>query len=78
MLPFIAGAVIGAAAVVVYNKNDKIKNTIDNSAKKVKKVAGEGFEKTKEFAKDAKATVSEKVDSLKSKDKEPIVEAKGE
>lgn len=79
MLPFIAGAVVGAAAVITYNKSDKIKNSIDNSAKKVKEIAECGLEKTKEFAKDTKATVDQKVECLKSKEKEPdVAEAKGE
>ncbi|MDC7243521.1 MAG: YtxH domain-containing protein [Sphaerochaetaceae bacterium] len=78
MLPFIAGAVIGAGAVVAYNKSDKIKNSIDSGAKKVKKVATEGFEITKEKAKDIKASVNDKVESIKSKDKKIASEAKAE
>lgn len=79
MLPFIAGAIVGAAAVVVYNKNESVRNTIDSGAKKVKGLAQEGLEKSKELAKDVKATVEDKVESIKSKDKEQeIAQAKGE
>jgi len=79
MLPFIVGAVVGAAGVVVYNKNEKVKSAIDSNVKKVKTFAEEGFEKSKELAKDVKATVEEKVESIKSKEKEPkVAEQKGE
>lgn len=69
MLPFIAGAVVGAAAVIVYNKNEAVKNTIDSSAKKVKTLAEGGLEKSKEIAKDVKSTAEEKIQSLKTKEK---------
>ena len=79
MLPFIAGAVVGAAAVIAYNKSDKLKEGIDTGAKKVKTLAEEGFEKTKELAKDVKATVEDKVDKLKSKEADAkVAEVKGE
>ena len=46
--------------------------------KKAKEFAEEGFEKTKELTKDVKATVSEKVESIKSKKKDENLEQKGE
>lgn len=67
MLPFIAGIAVGAVAVVAYNKNDKIKSAVGQGLEKAKDMATEASEKTKEIACDVKATVSEKVESLKSK-----------
>ncbi|QCD44999.1 hypothetical protein [Campylobacter mucosalis] len=46
MLPFIAGAALGALAVVAYNKKDKL---IDLS----KEFAKDGLEKSKKLAKDS-------------------------
>jgi len=67
MLPFVAGIAAGAVAVVAYNNNKKIKAGVKTGAKKVKEIADE-----------VKTTVSEKVDCLKSKDKEEniVVEEK--
>lgn len=67
MLPFIAGVAAGAVAVVAFNNNKKIRKTVNQSAKKAKEIAKEGYEKTKEFAGDIKETVSEKIDCLKAK-----------
>lgn len=78
MLPFIAGVAAGAIAVVAYNNNDKIKKSVNEGAKKAKTLAESGFEKSKELAKDVKATVSEKVESIKSKKCETQSETKGE
>ncbi|XOB63016.1 hypothetical protein ACMC56_04225 [Campylobacterota bacterium DY0563] len=78
MLPFIAGVAAGAVAVVAYNNNKEIRDGVKTGAKKAKQFAEEGFEKTKELTKDVKATVSEKVETLKSKKKEEITEDKGE
>ncbi len=66
MLPFIAGIAAGAVAVVAYNNNKEIRQGINKGAKKVKKAAESGYEKTKEIAGDVKATVGEKIDCLKS------------
>lgn len=74
MLPFIAGLAAGAVAVVAYNNNKKIRKTVDKGAKKAKEAAQSGYEKTKEFAGDVKATVEEKMECLKSK-KEPQEES---
>lgn len=73
MLPFVAGLAAGAVAVVAYNNNKKIRKSVKSGAKKVQEVASSSFEKTKELAGDVKATVSEKVDCLKSKGKEEAV-----
>lgn len=82
MLPFIAGAVVGAAAVIVYNKNETVKNTIDSSAKKVKTLAEDGLEKSKEMVKDVKNTAEEKIQALKKEKEADVVketvEEKGE
>lgn len=79
MLPFIAGIAAGAVAVVAYNNNKEIRQGINKGAKKLKKVAESGYEKTKEIAGDVKATVEEKMDCLKGSKEDPKkVEAKEE
>lgn len=67
MLPFIVGLATGATAVVAYNNNKKIKESVDTGAKKVQELAESGYEKTKEVAADIKASVGEKIDNLKAK-----------
>ena len=74
MLPFIAGVAAGAVAVVAYNNNKKIRKNVKQGAKKAQEIAQEGYEKTKEFAGDVKATVSEKIDCLKPKKTEDKTE----
>jgi len=70
MLPFIAGVAAGAAVVVAINNKKKIKKAVSEGAKKVQDYAEKGYEKSKEFAGEVKATVSEKVECIKSKGKE--------
>jgi len=70
MLPFIAGVATGAAVVIAINNNKKIKKAVRDGAKKVQDYAEKGYEKSKEFASEIKATVSEKVECIKSKGKE--------
>ncbi len=48
MLPFIAGIATGAIAVIAYRNSDKIKTKVEKGACSVKKLAQEGFEKSKE------------------------------
>lgn len=60
MLPFIAGAVIGAGVVVAIQKRKAIKENMI-----------EGAKKAQEMAKDVSQTVSKKVDNLTKKDEEP-------
>lgn len=67
MIHFIAGIAIGAVSVVAYNKNKDIKKNVDKGIDKVKEVAETSYAKTKEFTNDVKATVSEKINCLKSK-----------
>ena len=71
MLPFIAGVAAGAVAVIAINNNKKLRKTVNQGTKKAKEMAQDSYEKTKEFASDIKATVSEKVDCLKSKKESP-------
>lgn len=79
MIHFIAGIAIGAVSVVAYNNSKEIKEGVNKGVDKVKEVAETSYEKTKEFTNDVKATVSEKVDCLKSKKKddsqEELIEA---
>jgi|GEM_PF-797325 len=70
MLPFIAGVATGAAVVIAINNKKKIKKAVSESAKKMQDYAEKGYEKSKEFAGEVKAIVSEKVECIKSKGKE--------
>ncbi len=56
MLPFIAGLAVGVGAVVAYNNKDKLKE-----------MANDGFEKSKEFAKDIKDSADGAMDCVKEK-----------
>lgn len=67
MLPFIIGAAAGAAFVLVFNNKKQIEKQIVKGAVKAKEIASGSLAKAKEFASDAKETLSEKVECLKSK-----------
>lgn len=49
-LPFIAGAALGALAVVAFNKREKIFDIAKDGFEKGKEAAEEGLEKGKKFA----------------------------
>ena len=63
MLPFIAGIAAGALAVVAVNNKKEIKEKVVQGATKVK-----------EKATDVKKTITNKVDSLKTKDEPTVTE----
>ncbi|MFA5704176.1 MAG: hypothetical protein WC982_11750 [Advenella sp.] len=48
MIPFVIGAIVGAAAVVAVNNNEKIKKQVTDGAKKIKDAALDGASKIKE------------------------------
>ncbi len=56
MLPFVAGIVVGAAAVVAYNNKKEFKEAVDK-----------GLDKTKDMANDIKQTASSTVECVKQK-----------
>ncbi len=63
MIQFLVGIVVGAAATVVYNKNEKVRDGVKESGECIKKYATQGYEKSKELANEAK----QKFDELKEK-----------
>ena len=66
-LPLLLGIVIGAGAVIAYNKSDKLKAKGD-----------ELFEKSKELASDAYGVAKEKTQELKDKVEQKIATCKDE
>ncbi|PID47873.1 MAG: hypothetical protein CR967_02680 [Proteobacteria bacterium] len=58
-LPFVAGVLIGAGAVIAYNNKKELKEAVDT-----------GFQKTKEMAEDLKKTATSTADCVKEKLKE--------
>lgn len=60
-LPLLAGIVVGSLTVIALNNKNEIKDKVSSSAKKVKKVAETGLEKTKEMANSVKETAKEKL-----------------
>ncbi|MDY0364553.1 MAG: hypothetical protein RBQ81_01680 [Arcobacteraceae bacterium] len=67
MLPFIAGAVAGAVAVLAFNNKKQIEKSLVKSASKAKKIASSGYEKVKDIAVETKDKIEDKVECLKSK-----------
>lgn len=67
MLPFIAGAVAGAAVVLAFNNKKQIEKGLAKGAVKAKELASQGYEKVKDIASDAKDTLEDKVECLKTK-----------
>ena len=59
MLPFIAGVAAGVTAILVFNNK-----------KQIEKALFKGAAKAKEIATEAKESIAQKVDCLKSKDEE--------
>ncbi len=78
-LPFILGIAVGAAAVVAFNKSDKLKDALGSGVDKTKEIAACGFEKTKDVAADVKDTLNSTVDCIKEKKskEEPSIETAG-
>ncbi len=60
-LPLLAGVAVGSLAVVIYNNKKDIKGRVSSYASKAKDIAKTSFEKTKEFAKDSKKSVQDKI-----------------
>ena len=69
-LPLLVGIAVGSLAVVAFNNKKEIKDKVVSCTSKVKDVAKTSFDKTKEFAKESKESVKEKLDCIKSKEKE--------
>ncbi|MDY0321206.1 MAG: hypothetical protein RBR23_05670 [Arcobacteraceae bacterium] len=67
MLPFIAGAAVGAAVVLAFNNKKQIEKSLAKGAVKAKELASQGYEKVKDIASDAKDTIEDKVECLKTK-----------
>jgi hypothetical protein len=72
-LPLLAGIAVGSLAVLAFNNKKEIKEKVTSCATQAKEVAKTGYDKTKEFAKDSKESVQEKLDCIKSKDKKEVV-----
>ena len=56
-LPFILGLVVGAGAVLAFDKNDKIKETLQSGFDKTKEFAEFGLEKTKDMVDEVKCSM---------------------
>lgn len=67
MLPFIAGAVAGAAVVLAFNNKKQIEKSLAKGAVKAKELASQGYEKVKVKASEAKEIIEDKVECIKSK-----------
>lgn len=67
-LPLLTGIAIGSLAVIAFNNKKEIKERVVSCASKAKDLAKTSFKKSKEYAKDAKDSVIEKIDSMKSKE----------
>lgn len=71
-LPLLAGIAVGSLAVLAFNNKKEIKEKVTSCATKAKEIAKTSIDKTKEFAKESKESVQEKLDCIKDKDKTEV------
>ena len=66
-LPFVLGLAVGAGAIVAYNKSDKLKKVAGNFLNRSKDVANTSFEKGKETVSEVKQTINATAACIKDK-----------
>jgi hypothetical protein len=74
MLPFLAGAIVGATAVVAVNNNKKIKEKVIECASTVKDEVQKGASNVKQSAINVKDSVKAKVHDMTSAKEELAVQ----
>jgi hypothetical protein len=66
-LPFVLGLAVGAGAIVAFNKSDKLKQVASDLFNKSKEVACNSLEKGKEGVEEVKDTLNATAECIKEK-----------
>ncbi len=72
-LPFVLGIVVGAGAVIAFNKSDKIKEKASSLFDKSKDIASSSLEKGKETVDEVKQTINATAECIKEKKSQATV-----